>query len=171
MNVLGPLHRPNPTRPTDKHRIHRPYVSCMKLLCRRRTGTYIKLRVMEFIVASQTRSTVIHGIVAIYDARIHFVVVFISVVERHGSGDPTPCGGYPAPACWAKFQCPPTIEPIKRTEDHESMNQSIASGAEINAIEIYLINLDLSSNISWLAAKTSAYVTAAKRKAPHLPTE
>ena len=24
-----------------------------------------------------------------------------SLFQRQGSGDPTPCGGYPGPACWA----------------------------------------------------------------------
>ena len=23
--------------------------------------------------------------------------------QRHGSGDPTPCGGYPGPDCWLLF--------------------------------------------------------------------
>ena len=35
---------------------------------------------------------------AVAPPHIHFYR--ISEFERHGSGDPTPCGGYPGPACW-----------------------------------------------------------------------
>jgi hypothetical protein len=36
----------------------------------------------------------------------HFPLIFIYVFsgERHGSGDPTLCGGYPAPACSTRFR-------------------------------------------------------------------
>ena len=26
------------------------------------------------------------------------------LIQRQGSGDPTPCGGYPGPPCWPSFQ-------------------------------------------------------------------
>jgi hypothetical protein len=32
-------------------------------------------------------------------------IFILSFAERHGSGDPTPCGGYPAAGCWVSF-CP-----------------------------------------------------------------
>ena len=33
--------------------------------------------------------------------RITFRTLFISLAERQGSADPTPCGGYAGPHCWA----------------------------------------------------------------------
>jgi hypothetical protein len=31
------------------------------------------------------------------------IVILISCIQRQGSGDPTPCGGYPGPHCWEAF--------------------------------------------------------------------
>ena len=47
---------------------------------------------------------------------IRFIV--ISYAQRHGSGDPTPCGGYPATDCWEhiySFLIGDGITPLKKT--------------------------------------------------------
>ena len=35
------------------------------------------------------------------DYRVYTIGLIIHIIgQRHGSGDPTPCGGNPGPACW-----------------------------------------------------------------------
>ena len=47
--------------------------------------------------------------------------------ERHGSGDPTPCGGYPGTDCWPHFQKSLSMyEPAKADNNIETVYAMVA---------------------------------------------
>ena len=63
----------------------------------------VEIKIGDFRAVTRIFARIFSFSFAVAPPRSHFYRIF--KFERHGSGDPTPCGGYPGTDCWGLCSC------------------------------------------------------------------